>query len=105
MGSRLAITSSESGLSRTWSALRTAGRRALIPYLTAGYPTRESSLAALRAADESADILEVGVPFSDPLADGPTIQRSTFQALQQGMSLAGTLGLIGQAGLRHPVVV
>jgi tryptophan synthase alpha chain len=59
----------------------------------------------LRVADEVADILEVGVPFSDPLADGPTIQRSTFQALQQGMTLAGTLELIGEAELSHPVVV
>jgi tryptophan synthase alpha chain len=62
-------------------------------------------VAALQAADEVADILEVGVPFSDPLADGPTIQRSTFQALQQGMTLPGTLELISQAGLTHPVVV
>src|ERR687892_1367820 len=80
-------------------------RPALIAYLTAGYPTRESSLAALRAADEVADILEVGVPFSDPLADGPTIQRSTFQALQQGMTLAGTLELIARCRLRRPVVI
>ena len=101
----MAITSSDSPLTRTWSALQAGGRRALIPYLTAGYPTRESSVAALRAADQVADILEVGVPFSDPLADGPTIQRSTFQALQQGMTLAGTLELIGEAGLGHPVVV
>lgn len=105
MGSRLAITSSESALARAWSTLQAGGRRALIPYLTAGYPTRESSLAALRAADEVADILEIGVPFSDPLADGPTIQRSTFQALQQGMTLHGTLELLEEAGLHHPVVV
>ncbi len=52
-----------------------------------------------------ADIIEVGVPFSDPLADGPTIQRSTFRALQNGMTLAGTLELIGRLGLRRPVVV
>src|SRR5918998_1825507 len=104
-GSPLAITSSESRLTRAWSGLHAQGRRALIPYLTAGYPTRESSVAALRIADEIGDILEVGVPFSDPLADGPTIQRSTFQALQQGMTLAGTLELIGEARLGHPVVV
>ena len=79
---------------RTWAALSADGRRALIPYLTAGYPTRDASAAALRAAAEIADIIEVGVPFSDPLADGPTIQRSTFEALQQGMTLAGTLELI-----------
>jgi tryptophan synthase alpha chain len=88
-----------------WASLRSQGRTALIPYLTAGYPSADTSLAALRAADEVADILEVGVPFSDPLADGPTIQRSTFDALRQGMTLAGTLALVERARLDHPVVI
>jgi tryptophan synthase alpha chain len=101
----LAITSSDSQLTHTWSALRSGGRRALIPYLTAGYPTRESSAAALRAAAEVADIIELGIPFSDPLADGPTIQRSTFEALRQGMTLPGALELIAGAELSRPVVV
>jgi len=105
MGSRLAITSSDSPLTRTWAVLRADGRRALIPYLTAGFPTREASAAAIRSAAEIADIIEVGVPFSDPLADGPTIQRSTFQALQQGMTLAGTFDLIAQLELRCPIVL
>jgi tryptophan synthase alpha chain len=96
---------SESRLAPAWAELRARGRTALIPYLTAGYPSPDASLAALRAADEVADILEVGVPFSDPLADGPTIQRSTFEALRQGMTLAGTLALIERAKLTRPVVV
>jgi tryptophan synthase alpha chain len=96
---------SESGLAPVWNELRSAGRTALIPYLTAGYPTPDASAAALRSAAEVADIIEVGVPFSDPLADGPTIQRSTFEALRQGMSLAGTLELIARAELAPPVVV
>jgi tryptophan synthase alpha chain len=104
MGSRSATTLSDSPLTRTWDTLRHEGRRALIPYLTAGYPTRESSAAALRAAAEVADIIEVGVPFSDPLADGPTIQKSTFQALQQGMTLSGTLDLIAELRLDRPIV-
>jgi tryptophan synthase alpha chain len=95
----------ESRLAPAWAALKARKRTALIPYLTAGYPSTEASLAALRAADEVADILEVGVPFSDPLADGPTIQRSTFEALRQGMTLAGTLALIERARLSKPVVV
>ena len=85
--------------------LRARGRTALIPYLTAGFPDRRVSEEALRVADELADVLEVGVPFSDPLADGPTIQRSTFQALEQGMTLAGTLELVQRCSLRRPVVL
>jgi tryptophan synthase alpha chain len=92
-------------LTQAFADLRTRGRIALIPYLTAGYPDPRASEEALRVADEIADVLEVGVPFSDPLADGPTIQRSTFQALQQGMTLSGTLELIERCRLRRPVVV
>lgn len=96
---------SETGLAPAWTALRSAGRKALIPYLTAGYPSPAASAAALRSAAEVADIVEVGVPFSDPLADGPTIQRSTFEALRQGMTLAGTLELVARAELSRPVVI
>jgi tryptophan synthase alpha chain len=99
------VPRSDPPLARAWAALRAEGRTALIPYLTAGYPVWETSLAALRGAAEVADILEVGVPFSDPLADGPTIQRSTFEALQQGMTLPRTLELIAAARLGRPVVV
>src|ERR687897_484275 len=95
---------SESRLAPAWAGLRAEGRPALIPYLTAGFPTVAVSEDALRAADEIADILEVGVPFSDPLADGPTIQRSTFEALRQGMTLAGTLDLVARVRPRRPVV-
>jgi tryptophan synthase alpha chain len=98
-------TLSEPSITRTFESLRERGRTALIPYLTAGYPDRRASEEALRAADEVADLLEVGVPFSDPLADGPTIQRSTFQALERGMTLAGTLELIARCRLQRPVVV
>ena len=100
-----ATTSSDSELARAWAGLRGGRRTALIPYLTAGHPNRATSLDALRRAAEHADIIEVGVAFSDPLADGPTIQRSTFEALQQGMTLPRTLELIDEAGLERPVVV
>jgi tryptophan synthase alpha chain len=96
---------SDSRLATTWSALRASGRPALIPYLTAGHPDPAASEEAFRAADEIADILEVGVPFSDPLADGPVIQRSTFAALRQGMTLAGTLELVGRIRPKKPVVI
>jgi tryptophan synthase alpha chain len=96
---------SDSRLGAAWARLRAEGRTALIPYLTAGYPTPAASLEALRAAAEVSDVIEVGVPFSDPLADGPTIQRSTFEALRGGMTLPGTLDLIARAALDRPVVV
>jgi tryptophan synthase alpha chain len=96
---------SESSLTAAFADLRARGRAALVPYLTAGYPDLRASEDAIRAADEIADVLEVGVPFSDPLADGPTIQRSTYQALRQGMTLAGTLELIERCRLSRPVVV
>jgi tryptophan synthase alpha chain len=96
---------SDSRLEPAWAALRSSGRSALIPYFTAGFPTRDASEAALRSAAEVSDIIEVGVPFSDPLADGPTIQRSTFEALRQGMTLAGTLELIAKVESTVPVVI
>jgi tryptophan synthase alpha chain len=73
--------------------------------LTAGFPTIADSRDALRVAASHADILEVGVPFSDPLADGPTIQASTFQALANGMTLPRTLELISDAAVDTPVVL
>jgi tryptophan synthase alpha chain len=96
---------SESRLAPAWAELKARRRTALIPYLTAGYPDPDASAAALRAVDEVSDVVEVGVPFSDPLADGPTIQRSTYRALQHGMSLGKTLDLIADSRLTHPIVV
>ncbi|MBI4409113.1 MAG: tryptophan synthase subunit alpha [Gemmatimonadetes bacterium] len=75
-----------------FAAWRAAGRRALIPYLTAGYPDpQETPELLLRLADAGADVLELGVPFSDPLADGATIQHASERALQRGATLAWTL--------------
>ena len=83
-----------------------ARRAALIPYLTAGFPTPALSLEALRVvAEAGADFVEVGIPFSDPLADGPTIQRSTQAALDQGMTAARVLEQIHRAALAVPVIV
>lgn len=72
-------------------------RRALIPYLTAGYPTETTFLATVKAfARAGADIIEIGLPFSDPLADGPTIQHSSQTALERGMTVERALNLLGQ---------
>jgi tryptophan synthase alpha chain len=96
---------SERAIAARWRALRREGRTALIPYLTAGYPSRDASLAALRLVEAAgADFVEVGIPFSDPLADGPTIQRASQVALEQGMTVAGTLELVRAAGLTIPVI-
>ncbi len=73
---------------------RAQGRKALIGYLTAGDPNPEASLEILAAAcDAGVDILELGVPFSDPTADGPVIQAASGRALDAGMNLAGVLAL------------
>jgi tryptophan synthase alpha chain len=84
--------------------LAAAGRRALVCYVTAGHPDRDRSIALLRGLESAgADIIEVGVPFSDPLADGPVIQRSSQIAIEQGMSLEATLNVIREAALSVPV--
>lgn len=82
-------------IASAFSAARAAGRAALMPYCTLGYPDPRASLEVITAiAAAGADLLELGVPFSDPLADGPTIQHSTQVALEQGMTVAGCLDLI-----------
>jgi tryptophan synthase alpha chain len=79
------------------------GRAALIPYIVAGYPDAETSLAiALAAADGGADLLEVGLPYSDPLADGATIQRASGVALRNGATFAGSLKLVERIASARP---
>jgi tryptophan synthase alpha chain len=79
------------------------GRIALIPYVVAGYPDAETSLrAALAAADAGADLLEVGLPYSDPLADGATLQRASGVALAAGATLERSLQLLERIGAARP---
>ncbi len=68
-------------------AANAAGRPAIVAFLTAGYPRREEFAANVLAIGNAADVVEIGVPFSDPMADGMTIQRSSHEALKQGVSL------------------
>ncbi|MCD0171375.1 tryptophan synthase subunit alpha [Deinococcus sp. 23YEL01] len=84
-----------------------AGRAAFIPFMTAGYPTAEGFPAVADALLERADILEVGIPYSDPLGDGPTIQRASEQALGGGTSTRHTLRLVRDLRARHdtPIVI
>jgi tryptophan synthase alpha chain len=89
--------------------LQRAGRTALMPYLTMGYPERESALELVPALVEAgADVIELGVPFSDPLADGATIQAASEQALANGMTLALCLEQAAELrgrGLDAPLVL
>ena len=68
-------------------AANDAGRTGLVPFITAGYPEPADFITTLKAVAEIGDVVELGIPFSDPMADGMTIQRSSFEALQKGVSL------------------
>ena len=99
-------TSSSDALSERFTTLREQDRRALVCYVTAGHPDPARSLALLQGLEDAgADVVEVGVPFSDPMADGPVIQGSSLTALSHGMTLDGTLALVERARLRIPVVL
>jgi tryptophan synthase alpha chain len=84
-------------LSHLTATLRGSGRRALVPFFTAGYPDERTFVEVVRAAvDAGADAIEIGVPFSDPIADGPVIQAASAAALEGGMTLARAMELSGR---------
>jgi tryptophan synthase alpha chain len=97
-----------SGEERIAAAFRAAadeGRAALMPYMMAGYPDRETGLAVAAAyVDSGADLIELGVPFSDPLADGPTIHAAATAALEAGATLATALEICRAVSDRVPVI-
>ncbi len=94
---------------QAFEAASSAGRAALMPYFTLGYPAPQASAEIVEAiARSGADLIELGVPFSDPLADGPTIQHSTQTALEQGMNVHGCLEIVTrlrQRGVRQPLLL
>ncbi len=96
-------------LETTFNRLRAQGRAALMPFITMGFPRRESAFELVPAlVDGGADIIELGVPFSDPLADGATVQAASQQALQNGMTLARCLDQAAElrsCGVRAPFVL
>ena len=97
-----------SRIADVFAGLRAAGRTGLVPYVTGGDPDATRSAEILRGLDRAgADVLEVGVPFSDPLADGPVIQRASERALAAGATLSSTLDLIRRlrADVQAAVVV
>jgi tryptophan synthase alpha chain len=97
-----------SRIADAFARLRSAKQPGLVAYVTAGDPTLERTAEILVSlADSGADVLEVGVPFSDPLADGPVIQRASERALRSGTSLKGTLKMIrdNRSQIAAPIVL
>jgi tryptophan synthase alpha chain len=84
-----------SRLRSRFDALRAAGRKALVPFVTAGDPSVEATVPVMHALVEAgADLIELGIPFSDPMADGPVIQRSSERALARGVGLGRVLEFV-----------
>jgi tryptophan synthase alpha chain len=79
-------------------AANEAGRTGLVPFVTAGYPEPGDFISTLKTVASVGDVVEVGIPFSDPMADGMTIQRSSFEALQKGVTLAWIFDELEKAG-------
>jgi tryptophan synthase alpha chain len=101
MASKWATTSSE-----RYEAVFSGARRALVCYITAGHPDIEQSVSLLRELPGAgADIIEIGVPFSDPMADGPVIQASSQRALDLGVTLDRVLEIVDRARTTAPVVL
>jgi len=97
--------SGEERIAAAFAAAADEGRAALMPYMMAGYPDRETGLAvAVAYVDAGADLIELGVPFSDPLADGPTIHAAATTALEAGATLATALEVCRAVGDKVPVV-
>lgn len=90
-----ALTTNSTRISKRFAELRASGELGIIAYITAGDPSFDATLKyVLALAEAGTDIIELGVPFSDPLADGPTIQRASERALKAGASLAGVIDLV-----------
>jgi tryptophan synthase alpha chain len=93
-------------IAAAFDAARVEGRAALMPYMMAGFPDHESSLAiAASYVDNGADLIELGIPFSDPLADGPTIHAAATAALAAGASMESALEVCESVSDRVPVVL
>jgi tryptophan synthase alpha chain len=92
-----------SRIQNTLAALAAKKKKGLIPFITAGDPAADLTVPLMHALVEGgADIIEVGIPFSDPLADGTTNQRVAFEALENGMTPAGCIEFVREARTRHP---
>jgi tryptophan synthase alpha chain len=102
----VSATTSSDRLRQRFEDLHRTHRKALVCYITAGHPTADSSRELLIALENAgADVIELGVPFSDPLADGPVIQRSSQIALENGFGFMRTLKMLKSTDLNIPVVL
>lgn len=102
---RFALYEVTLSIRETLDALRARGELALIPYLTGGYPSMSAFSQHLQAtAASGADLIEIGIPFCDPIADGPTIQHSSQVALAQGASLPAIFESIRAASIEQPLI-
>jgi tryptophan synthase alpha chain len=100
------VTISPDRIARHFADLKTAGKRALVPYITAGHPDVARTVDLVQALEGAgADVIELGLPFSDPMADGPVIQASSQRALDQGMNFDVLLDLVARAKPRVPLVL
>jgi tryptophan synthase alpha chain len=99
-------TISSDVIARRFAELRAQKRRALVPYITAGFPDAERTIELMRGLEEAgADVIELGLPFSDPMADGPVIQASSQRALELGMNFDKLLELVSRADVSVPLVL
>jgi tryptophan synthase alpha chain len=90
-------------IDRRFAALKKEGRPALVTFVTAGDPDYDTSLAIIKALPKAgADLIEIGMPFSDPMADGPAVQASGQRALKSGQTLKRTLAMVGQFRATDP---
>jgi tryptophan synthase alpha chain len=100
------VIAGEERIRAAFAAAKAEGRAALMPYMMAGFPDRDSGLAVAAAyVDAGADLIELGVPFSDPLADGPTIHSADTKALAEGATLRTALEVCEAVGEKVPVVL
>lgn len=100
-----ALTSGPDRVQQAFAAAKADGRAAFVPFMTAGFPDADRALAAGLTLLRHADLLEVGLPFSDPLGDGPTVQRSSEAALAAGASTRSTLALVRELRRHSPVPI
>jgi tryptophan synthase alpha chain len=100
------MTDGAERIAAAFAAARDEGRAALMPYMMGGFPNRETSAEIAGSyVDFGADLIELGVPFSDPLADGPVIHAAATDALAAGANLESVLGICSEVGERVPVVL